>query len=603
VAHTGRARPHDSPAVQFPLVLVCLLSGFGLALAQNPVPFVSQPLVPAAVAPGGPGFTLTVHGTGFVSGATVKWNDTPLTTSFASSAQLTATVPAANIMAAGTASVTVLNPGTSAASNNVFLSVVVPSPTVVYSNAPASPIYLGKTGVTPNEPLSIAAADFNGDGKLDLALGIQQAGNPGYVNVLLGNGDGTFTPVSSLFVTGNCPCSIALGDINGDGKLDLAVANYTDNTVTILLGNGDGTFLRGSGSAPSVGAGPTAVAMGDFNGDKNLDLVVANSVDNALTVLLGNGDGTFTLASSPPAVGTPFGLGVGDFNGDGKLDVAVANFDISTVTILLGNGDGTFTPAPSPPATSGTTLAVGDFNGDGKLDLAMTDRGDSTVTVLLGNGDGTLIPINQCCGTSVSFTHTLGMTAGDFNGDGKLDLDVAIQDLQPMFPVDYVAILLGKGDGTFAPTDFSLLLPDDPFSLVVGDFNGDGKLDFATASDPYSYIPVLLQTPPSGTGPDFAVSASGTSLTVQAGGTANYPIQVLSLDGFLGAVSLSCSGAPSHAMCSIPPASVFLFDSAIATITLSVTTTAPSQAVTRGVLPQSRRPSALWGALMGLMFV
>src|SRR5438445_781162 len=402
------------------LVLVCLLSRFGLALAQHPVPFVSQPFVPAAVAPGGPGFTLTVHGTGFVSGATVKWNDTPLTTSFASSAQLTATVPAANIMAAGTASVTVLNPGTSAASNNVFLSVVVPSPTVVYSNAPASPIYQGKTGVTPNEPLSIAAADFNGDGKLDLALGIQQAGNPGYVNVLLGNGDGTYTPVSSLFVTGNCPCSIALGDINGDGKLDL---------------------------------------------------VVANSVDNALTVLLGNGDGTFTLASSPPAVGTPFGLGVGDFNGDGKLDVAVANFDISTVTILLGNGDGTFTPAPSPPATSGTTLAVGDFDGDGKLDLAMTDRGDSTVTVLLGNGDGTLIPINQCCGTSVSFTHTLGMTAGDFNGDGKLDLAVAIQDLQPMFPVDYVAILLGKGDGTFAPTDFSLLLPDDPFSLVVGDFN------------------------------------------------------------------------------------------------------------------------------------
>src|SRR5438445_493653 len=399
------------------LVLVCLLSGFGLALAQNPVPFVSQPLVPAAVAPGWPAFTLPVHCTGYVSSATVKWNDTPLTTRLASSAQLTATVPAANIMAAGTASVTVLNPGTSAASNNVFLSVVVPSPTVVYSNAPASPIYLGKTGVTPNEPLSIAAPDLNGDGKLDLALGIQQAGSPGYVNVLLGNGDGTYTPVSSLFVTGNCPCSIALGDINGDGKLDLAVSNYTATTVTILLGNGDGTLLRGSGSAPSVGAGPTAVAMGDFNGDKNLDLVVANSVDNALTVLLGNGDGTFTLASSPPAVGTPFGLGVGDFNGDGKLDVAVANFDISTVTILLGNGD-----------------------------------------------------------------------------------------------------------GTFAPTDFSLLLPDDPFSLVVGDFNGDGKLDFATASDPYNYISVLLQTPPSGTGPDFAVSASGTSLTVQTKNTTNYPI-------------------------------------------------------------------------------
>src|SRR6266536_5355317 len=115
------------------LILVCLLSGFSSALAQNPVPFVNQPLVPAAVAPGGPGFTLTVHGIGFVSVATVNWNGAPLTTNFASSSQLTATVPSANIMTAGTASVTVVNPGTSAASNVAFLSIVAPSPTVVYS--------------------------------------------------------------------------------------------------------------------------------------------------------------------------------------------------------------------------------------------------------------------------------------------------------------------------------------------------------------------------------------------------------------------------------------------------------------------------------------
>src|SRR5260370_32599711 len=124
------------------LVLVCLLSGFSSAFAQNPVPFVNQPLVPAAVAPGGPGFTLTVHGTGFVSGATVNWNGTPLTTNFISSSQLTATVPASNIMTAGPASVTVVHPGTIAASNVAFLFVVAPSPSVVYSHAPGSPIYL-----------------------------------------------------------------------------------------------------------------------------------------------------------------------------------------------------------------------------------------------------------------------------------------------------------------------------------------------------------------------------------------------------------------------------------------------------------------------------
>ena len=201
------------------LVLACLLSGFSSAFAQNPVPFVNQPLVPAAVAPGGPGFTLTIHGTGFVLGASVRWNGTLLTTTFVSSSQLTATVPAANIATAGTTSMTVVNPGTSAASNVVFLSIIAPSPNVFYSNAPGSPIYLGGTGVATNEPLSMAAGDFNGDGKLDLALGIQEDGNPGYVSVLLGNGDGTFTPISSSPATGHCPCSMAVGDINGDGKL------------------------------------------------------------------------------------------------------------------------------------------------------------------------------------------------------------------------------------------------------------------------------------------------------------------------------------------------------------------------------------------------
>jgi hypothetical protein len=295
------------------LVLVCLLSGFSSAFPQNPVPFVNQPLAPAAVAPGGPGFTLTVHGTGFVSGATVNWNGMPLATSFASSSQLTAAVPTANIRTGGTASVTVVNPGASTASNVVFLSVVTPSLTVVYSNAPSSPINLGGTGATTKEPLSMATGDFNGDGKQDLALGIQDASSMRYVSVLLGNGDGTFTPVSSSTVTGNCPRALSVGDINGDGKLDLAVANSNDNTVSILLGKEDGTFLPASGSPVSVGADPVGFAFEDFNGDGKLDLAVANSTDNTLTIFLGNGDGTFTPASSPAAPGSPFAPAVGDF--------------------------------------------------------------------------------------------------------------------------------------------------------------------------------------------------------------------------------------------------------------------------------------------------
>ena len=590
------------------LALVYLLSAFTSAFAQNPVPFVNQPLVPAAVTPGGSGFTLTLHGTGFISGAAVNWNGTPLATTFSSGSQLMATVPAANIATAGTASVTVVNPSTSQVSNAVFLSVVAPSSTVFYSHAPGSPISLGGTGVTPNEPLSMVVGDFNGDGKLDLALGIQQDGNSGYVSILLGNGDGTFTPVSSSPATGHCPCAMAMGDFNGDGKVDLAVANYDDNTVTILLGNGDGTFLPASSSPVSVGANPTDLVSADFNGDGKLDLAVPNSTDNTLTILLGNGDGTFSPVTSSPATGTtPFGLAVGDFNADGKLDLAVANFDENTATILLGNGDGTFAPAPSPPATAGPALVVGDFNGDGKFDLAVTGRGNSTVTILLGNGDGTFAPISGCCGTPVELTHTLGMAAGDFNGDGKLDLAVAIQNVQPSPPADYITILLGKGDGTFTATDFSLLLYDDPSSLALGDFNHDGELDFATASDPYNYVSVLLQIPPSGT-PDFAIAATDKSLSVQPGGTANYSMQVSSLSGFLGPVSLSCAGAPSHATCSVSSSSVFLFDTAIATLTLTVTTkapSAPSLILARGpaVPTQSRWPLGLWPVILGLMFV
>lgn len=586
------------------LILVYLAIALSASFAQSPVPFVNQPVIPSAVAPGGPGFTLTVNGTGFVPGAIINWNGAALNTNFVSSSQLAAAVSAANTTSAGTASVTVVNPGASVASNVVFFSVVAPSAGVIYSNAPGSPIDLGATGGLPNEPLSMAAGDLNGDGKLDLALGTQSGSvNSGYVSVPLGNGDGTFTSVSSLPATGQCPCSIAMADLNGDGNLDLAVANYNDNTVTILLGNGDGTFSPAPGLPVNVGVNPAAVALGDFNADGKLDLAVANSSDNTLSILLGNGDGTFTSVSSPTASGTPFGLAIGDFDGDGKLDLAVANFFANAVDILLGNGDGTFSPAASPQASQGPAVGAGDFNGDGKLDLAVTNRADSTVVILLGNGDGTFTPVTGCCGTSVGITHTLGMVIGDFNGDGKVDLATAIQDLRPLYPADYVVMMLGNGDGTFTPDDFSLLLPNDPYSMAAGDFNGDGKLDFAAASDPFHSVSVLLQTPPSGASPDFAIAASTTSVSVPPGGTANYPMQVSSLNGFFGAVSFSCSGAPSHATCSVPSPMV-LFDTAAISFTVSVTTTAPSLALTRGAAfpPQSRGPLWLWAALVGVIF-
>ncbi len=189
------------------------------------------------------------------------------------------------------------------------------------------------------------------------------------INILLGNGDGTFTPGTTIFGVGNNPCilpdqpsncSLVVADFNHDGNADLAATSGADNTVIILLGHGDGTFTQANGSPISVGSFPEAVRTGDFNSDGILDLAVANAKDNTVSILLGNGDGTFTQASgSPVSVGAfPFFVAVADFNGDGFADIAVSNESDSTVSILLGHGDGTFArPAARPSLRSTTTPA------------------------------------------------------------------------------------------------------------------------------------------------------------------------------------------------------------------------------------------------------
>ncbi|MGH8362202.1 MAG: FG-GAP repeat domain-containing protein [Gammaproteobacteria bacterium] len=590
-------------------LLLCPLMGFGAAVAENPVPFVNQPLVPGAVIPGGPEFVLTVNGTGFVSGATVDWDGTPLTTSFMSVSQLSAVVPASAIATAGTASVTVVNPGTTVASNVVPFAVVTPSANAYFANAPNSPINLGGT---LTEPESMTVGDFTHNGKLDVALGMQGSATDGFLSILMGNGDGTFAPLSSSSMDlGVSPAYATVGDFTGNGRLDLAVANYNSNTVSILLNIGNWTFTLAPGSPISVGIQPDAIAVGDFTGDGRLDLAVATG--NGVSILMGNGDGTFTPApGSPINVGlSPVAVSVGDFNGDGKLDLAVANMESNTVSILLGNGNGTFTPGPGSPIGVGRLpdqLAVGDFNGDNKLDLAVAYFGMSTVTVLLGNGDGTFTPISGCCGITDnnSPAQTESMVAGDFTGNGRLDLALVMQTQfsDNAVPVDFLEILLGNSDGTFTPEDFSVVLPNVPF-LGMGDFNGDGKPDLVAASNPYDELSVLLQTPPPKSVPNFTVTASASSVSVQPGGTATYPVQVASLNGFLGEVSLSCSGAPPGASCSIPSSGVFLFAGVNASFNVTVSTTAPSVASpgSLGMPPDDYWPSWRWGLLLGLILL
>ncbi len=369
----------------------------------------------------------------------------------------------------------------------------------------------GPTSATGSAPPTVEAGDFNGDGIPDLVTA-NSADNT--MSVLLGNGDGTFTLKSSPAV-GDAPYSFAIGDLNGDGILDMAVANcgncsylnYNSNTVTVLLGNGDGTFT--TKSTLTVGTAPEFVAIGDFNGDGIPDLAVTNGSDNTVSVLLGNGDGTFTTKSTLTVGTAPRFLVASDFNGDGILDLAVASQDDNTVTVLLGNGDGTFTLKSSITVGNlNIVLAVGDFNGDGIPDLA-TAGFNSEVTVLLGNGDGTFT-IKTSPAPDYFY---VGMVVGDFNGDGILDLALGSCG---HCGATLVPILLGNGDGTFSAGPL-LNTGYLPFSLAVADFNGDGTQDLASASFDNDTVTVLLN--------GITETATATLSNVSVSGTETHLVE------------------------------------------------------------------------------
>jgi hypothetical protein len=325
---------------------------------------------------------------------------------------------------------------------------------------------------TGTQPDSVAVGDLNGDGKADLAV----ANYGPNVSVLLGNGDGTFQ-TAVQYAVGSSADSVAVGDFNGDGRADLAVANGTN--VSVLLGNGDGTFQTAVDYA--VGGSTFSIVVGDFNGDGKADLAVANYGPN-VSVLLGNGDGTFRTGVNNVG-GYPFSIVVGDFNGDGRADLAVANFYGNNVSVLLGNGDGTFqTAVQYVVGTYPDSVAVGDFNGDGRADLAVTNEYGTNVSVLLGNGDGTFqTAVNYAVGG-----YPFSIVVGDFNGDGKADLAVANYG-------NNVGVLLGNGDGTFQ-TAVQYAVGTHPDSVAVGDFNRDGRADLAVANLNSASVSILLGT-------------------------------------------------------------------------------------------------------------
>jgi hypothetical protein len=316
----------------------------------------------------------------------------------------------------------------------------------------------------------IAVADFNGDGKPDLAVtGQPYARTPAYVSVLLGNGDGSFRTTGNNALGQGQVKALAAADFNGDGRMDLAVANGVN--VAILLGNGDGTF-QPAVEYP-IGGGASFVAVGDFNGDGKPDLAVANGENNAVAILLNNGFGAFGPPTSFAVGPSPGAIAVGDFNGDGRPDLAVANIGHpedqihGSVSVLLGAGGGEFQPAVTYGSGSYRSIVAADFNGDGTLDLAAADSSSHAAAVMLGNGDGTF----QAATNYQADEGVAWLAVGDFNGDGALDL-----------AANTGWLLTGNGHGAFQHTG-NYVEPDDYSMVVAADFNGDGKLDLAPAGE------------------------------------------------------------------------------------------------------------------------
>ncbi|MEQ8819745.1 MAG: FG-GAP-like repeat-containing protein [Sumerlaeia bacterium] len=360
-----------------------------------------------------------------------------------------------------------------------------------------------------DQPNSVTTGDFNGDGIIDLAIANRRSEN---ISVLLGNGsggvgDGTFAE-QVTYAAGDAPRSVVTGDFNGDGITDLATANSNSDNVSVLLGNGDGTFATQVTYA--AGDGPNNVTTGDFNGDGITDLATANSDSDNISVLLGNGfggvgDGTFVTDVAYGAGDGPNSVTTGDFNGDGITDLATANLYSDDVSVLLGNesggvGDGTFAAAVNYNAANGNfSVATGDFNDDGITDFAIAISSSGNVFVLLGNGSG-----GTGDGTFVSkVTYASGaypfsITLADFNGDSVPDLATANSFS------DDLSVLLGNGsggvgEGTFAPP-VNYPAGDYPYSVTTGDFNDDGITDLVTANFYSDEVSVLLGSGSGGVG-------------------------------------------------------------------------------------------------------
>jgi hypothetical protein len=397
---------------------------------------------------------------------------------------------------------------------------------------------------TRPRPQSIVVADFNGDGIPDIAVGVNAttAGGKGYINVLLGNGDGTFKAAKTFTGLSDNQAIVAAPFVDG-GPIDiLTVSNSSTNTknALILTGDGKGGFTVGKRFSLGGLINVSALITGDFNGDGKQDFIVAGETFGvpAFDVYLGNGNGTFNSETVYPTADAITALGAGDFTGSGALDLAVVGSD-GSVEIFLQDGLGDFSPGAGANAgKSPSAIVVGDFNGDGKADLAVANSGDNNVTILIGDGNGNFTS-NASPATGVK---PASIALGDFNGDGIVDLAVANSG------ANTVTVLLGKGDGTFR-VEPALPTGATPIALAAGDFNGEDVSDLAAAnntpaSGAASTVTILLA--------ELTRTAAASVTGIAVTGAGNHPVDASYAGDDIHRASVSATvgitGSESHAV-------------------------------------------------------
>ncbi|MDZ7705367.1 MAG: VCBS repeat-containing protein [Trueperaceae bacterium] len=373
-----------------------------------------------------------------------------------------------------------------------------PSNDLIEQSSPAScpqsgtfPSTVSSSPMVGTNPSSVTNADLNGDGDLDLVVANADTNN---VSVLLNNGDGTFaTQVTYTIGTNNMtPVFVASADFDDDGDLDLVTTNRDSNNVAILLNDGNGVFNTVNAYGTGDSTNPVATTTDDVNGDGFPDLVTANSSSGNVSILINDTNGAFPSIANTPSVGSmPSSIVSGYFNdGDRFIDVAVANQSGNSASILLGQGDGSFSNASNSPVALGTnatgpvSIVTGDFNRDNDLDLATANSSSDNVSLLLGSGDGQFTLASSSpitVGTSPQ-----SITSSDLDRDSNLDLVTANNGSEN------VSVLIGNGDGTFAAA-VNYGTGAGPASVTSGDLNDDGSLDLATANSGAASVSVLLQ--------------------------------------------------------------------------------------------------------------